>query len=173
MNALPCSSTGIPGWPPRPERGCGSFQRSPRNPPPAWLSLAIWPGSLTPSSEHSSGICSIPPKSPSRPRSAGTLRLPAQIRKGGRRQLLRLRQPRAPRMAQRLIDDILAALDEQTVTVPSTDATALIIPCPAGSLSTVQDQFAGSPQAACFARSPRGGYADASWQGVFRSPWCR
>jgi hypothetical protein len=31
-------------------------------------------------------------------------------------------------MALGLVDDIFAALDEQTVTVPGTDAAALIIP---------------------------------------------
>lgn len=65
---------------------------------------------------------------------------PAQIRNAGRRQLLRVLAPKAPRMAQRLADDIYAALDEQTVTVPGTDAAALIIPSLARSLSAVHDQ---------------------------------
>ncbi|MCT2584640.1 IS110 family transposase [Actinophytocola gossypii] len=65
---------------------------------------------------------------------------PAQISKAGRRQLLLLLQPKAPRMALRLVDDIFAALDEQTVTVPGTDAATLIIPSLASSLSAVHDQ---------------------------------
>ncbi|SFD64631.1 IS110 family transposase [Streptomyces aidingensis] len=65
---------------------------------------------------------------------------PAAIRKAGRRQLLRLTRPRAPRMAERLVDDIFTALDEQTVTVPGTDTATLILPSLAGSLGSVHDQ---------------------------------
>lgn len=65
---------------------------------------------------------------------------PAQIRKAGRRQLVTLLRPRAPRMAERLIEEIFAALDEQTVTVPGTEAAALIVPSLAGSLTAVLDQ---------------------------------
>ncbi len=65
---------------------------------------------------------------------------PAQIRKAGRRQLVTLIRPKAPRMAERLVDDILTALDEQTVIVPGTDAAALIVPSLAGSLTAVLDQ---------------------------------
>ncbi len=43
---------------------------------------------------------------------------PAQIRKAGRRRLVTLLRPKAPRMAERLVEEIFAALDEQTVTVP-------------------------------------------------------
>ncbi|MGW4359594.1 IS110 family transposase [Streptomyces californicus] len=50
---------------------------------------------------------------------------PAQMRKAGRR---------------RLVEEIFAALDEQTVTVPGTDAAALIVPSLAGSLAAVLDQ---------------------------------
>lgn len=47
---------------------------------------------------------------------------------------------RAPRMAERLVEDIFAALDEQTVVVPGTDAAALIVPSLTGSLRSVLDQ---------------------------------
>lgn len=65
---------------------------------------------------------------------------PAQIRKAGRRRLVTLLRPKAPRMAERLVDDIFTALDKQTVTVPGTEATALIVPSLAASLTAVLDQ---------------------------------
>lgn len=65
---------------------------------------------------------------------------PAQLRAAGRGRTLRVLRPKAPRTAERLADDILAALDEQTVAVPGTDAAALIIPSLARSLSAVRDQ---------------------------------
>ncbi|WP_328886577.1 IS110 family transposase [Streptomyces sp. NBC_00316] len=65
---------------------------------------------------------------------------PAQLRKAGRRRLVSLLRPAAPRMAERLVEDIFAALDEQTVVVPGTDAAALIVPSLTGSLRTVLDQ---------------------------------
>lgn len=65
---------------------------------------------------------------------------PAQIRKAGRRRLITLIRPKALRMAERLVEDIFTALDEQTVVVPGTDAAALIVPSLAGSLQAVLDQ---------------------------------
>ncbi|WP_198545749.1 IS110 family RNA-guided transposase [Actinacidiphila yeochonensis] len=65
---------------------------------------------------------------------------PAQIRKAGRRRLVGLLRPKAPRMAERLVEDIFTALDEQTVVVPGTDAAGLIVPSLAGSLTAVLDQ---------------------------------
>ena len=65
---------------------------------------------------------------------------PAQIRKAGRRRLIALIRPKAPRMAERLINDVFTALDEQTVVVPGTDAAALIVPSLANSLQAVLDQ---------------------------------
>ncbi|MBC9719735.1 IS110 family transposase [Streptomyces sp. TRM66268-LWL] len=65
---------------------------------------------------------------------------PAQIRHAGRRRLVNLIRPKAPRMAERLVDDIFTALDEQTVVVPGTDAAALIVPSLARSLTAVLDQ---------------------------------
>ncbi|GAA1339003.1 IS110-like element IS110 family transposase [Streptomyces sanglieri] len=65
---------------------------------------------------------------------------PAQLRKAGRRRLVSLLRPKAPRMAERLVEDIFAALDEQTVAFPGTDAAALIVPSLTGSLRSVLDQ---------------------------------
>lgn len=64
----------------------------------------------------------------------------AQIRKAGRRRLITLIRPKALRMAERLIDDIFTALDEQTLVVPGTDAASLIVPSLASSLQAVLDQ---------------------------------
>lgn len=64
---------------------------------------------------------------------------PAQLRKAGRRKLVTLLRPKAPRMAERLVEDIFTALDEQTVVVPGTDAAALIIPNLVSSLGSVLD----------------------------------
>lgn len=65
---------------------------------------------------------------------------PAQIRKAGRHRLVTLLRPRASRMAERLVDEIFAALDEQTVIVPGTEAASLIVPSLAASLTAVLDQ---------------------------------
>ena len=43
-------------------------------------------------------------------------------------------------MAERLVEDIFTALDEQTIVVPGTDAAALIVPSLASSLQAVLDQ---------------------------------
>lgn len=65
---------------------------------------------------------------------------PAQIREAGRHRLVTLLRPKAPRMAERLVEDIFTTLDEQTVTVPGTGAATLIVPSLAASLSAVLDQ---------------------------------
>lgn len=65
---------------------------------------------------------------------------PAQLRKAGRRRLLTLIRPKAPRMAERLVDDLFATLNEQTVIVPGTDAAALIVPALTTSLRLLLDQ---------------------------------
>ncbi|WP_351235348.1 IS110 family transposase [Streptomyces sp. NPDC002133] len=65
---------------------------------------------------------------------------PAQLRKAGRRRLISMLRPKAPRMAERLVEEIFDALDEQTVVVPGTDAAALILPSLARSLVSVLDQ---------------------------------
>ncbi|MDQ0790791.1 hypothetical protein QFZ64_006288 [Streptomyces sp. B3I8] len=65
---------------------------------------------------------------------------PASLRKAGRRRLLEVIRPKAPRMANRLIDDIFEALDEQTVVVPGTGTLDIEIPSPARSLGAVHEQ---------------------------------
>uniref|UniRef100_UPI0026180F81 IS110 family transposase n=1 Tax=uncultured Streptomyces sp. TaxID=174707 RepID=UPI0026180F81 len=65
---------------------------------------------------------------------------PAALRKAGRRRLVELIRPKAPRMAARLIDDVFDALDEQTVTVPGTGTLDIVVPSLARSLAAVHEQ---------------------------------
>lgn len=65
---------------------------------------------------------------------------PAALRKAGRRKLVETIRPKAPRMAQRLVDDIFDALDEQTVVVPGTGTLDVIVPSLAKSLAAVHEQ---------------------------------
>ncbi|WP_274918800.1 IS110 family transposase [Streptomyces sp. WZ-12] len=65
---------------------------------------------------------------------------PAALRKAGRRRLVEVIRPKAPRMAQRLIDEVFDALDEQTVTVPGTGTLDIVIPSLARSLGAVHEQ---------------------------------
>jgi transposase len=65
---------------------------------------------------------------------------PTGIAKAGRRKLTTLATAHAPRMGQRLVTAILAALDEQTVTVPGTTAADTVLPRLADSLKTVLQQ---------------------------------
>ncbi|MEU0950725.1 IS110 family transposase [Streptomyces canus] len=65
---------------------------------------------------------------------------PASLRKAGRRRLVEVIRPKAPRMAQRLIDEVFEALDEQTVVVPGTGTLDVVIPSLARSLGAVHDQ---------------------------------
>ncbi|WP_344570937.1 IS110 family transposase, partial [Streptomyces axinellae] len=65
---------------------------------------------------------------------------PASLRKAGRRKLTEMIRPKAPRMAQRLTDDIFTALDEQTVIVPGTGTLDVVIPSLARSLGAVHEQ---------------------------------
>ncbi|WP_344323101.1 IS110 family transposase [Streptomyces macrosporus] len=65
---------------------------------------------------------------------------PAALRKAGRRKLVDLIRPKAPRMAARLVDDIFDALDEQTVIVPGTGTLGVVIPSLARTLAAVHDQ---------------------------------
>ncbi|MEI7029300.1 IS110 family transposase, partial [Streptomyces pratensis] len=58
----------------------------------------------------------------------------------GRRRLVELIRPKAPRMAARLIDDVFDALDEQTVAVPGTGTLDIVIPSLAASLAAVHTQ---------------------------------
>ncbi|GAB1339849.1 IS110 family transposase [Streptomyces sp. E-15] len=65
---------------------------------------------------------------------------PAALRKAGRRRLVEVIRPKAPRMATRLIDDVFDALDEQTVVVPGTGTLDVVIPSLARSLGAVHEQ---------------------------------
>ncbi|MEU5614961.1 IS110 family transposase, partial [Streptomyces sparsogenes] len=65
---------------------------------------------------------------------------PAALRKAGRRRLVEVIRPKAPRMAQRLIDEVFTALDEQTVVVPGTGTLDIVIPSLARSLAAVHEQ---------------------------------
>ncbi|AUI61534.1 IS110 family transposase [Amycolatopsis sp. BJA-103] len=65
---------------------------------------------------------------------------PIGIRKAGRRKLAAIVTTHAPRMGAKLAEDILAALDEQTVTVAGTAAADKILPRLADSLKTVLQQ---------------------------------
>ncbi|MCY9555802.1 IS110 family transposase, partial [Paenibacillus apiarius] len=71
---------------------------------------------------------------------------PVGLRKAGRRKLVSIAAVHAPRMGERLVEQILTALDEQTVTVPGTQAAETILPRLADSLRDVlrqRDQTAG------------------------------
>ncbi|MFC7530197.1 IS110 family transposase [Actinoplanes sp. GCM10030250] len=71
---------------------------------------------------------------------------PAGLRKAGRSKLLEIAAKNAPRMGERLVGQVMTALDEQTVTVPGTAAAEKILPRLADSLRGVlqqRDQVAG------------------------------
>ncbi|TKG58125.1 IS110 family RNA-guided transposase [Prauserella endophytica] len=65
---------------------------------------------------------------------------PAGIRTTGRRKLSAIATKHAPRMGAKLVESILAALDEQTVTVPGTAAADTVLPRLADSLKAVLAQ---------------------------------
>ena len=52
---------------------------------------------------------------------------PTGLRTAGKRRLLAVAKSRAPRSYQRLVEDIVSALAQQTVTVPGTRATELVL----------------------------------------------
>lgn len=62
---------------------------------------------------------------------------PAGIAKAGRRKLTAIAKVHAPRMGERLVEAIMTALAEQTVTVPGTAAADIVLPRLADSLKTV------------------------------------
>ncbi|MEV0682219.1 IS110 family transposase [Actinosynnema sp. NPDC050436] len=62
---------------------------------------------------------------------------PTGIAKAGRRKLTAIAVAHAPRMGDKLVTAILAALDEQTVVVPGTTAADTVLPRLADSLKTV------------------------------------
>lgn len=65
---------------------------------------------------------------------------PAGLRKAGRRKLTSIANKNAPRMGERLVEGVMAALDEQTVVVPGTAAAETILPRLADSLRDVLQQ---------------------------------
>ncbi|UMP07069.1 IS110 family transposase [Amycolatopsis sp. EV170708-02-1] len=65
---------------------------------------------------------------------------PIGIRKAGRRKLAAIATTHAPRMGAKLVENILAALHEQTVTVAGTAAADKILPRLADNLKTVLQQ---------------------------------
>jgi transposase len=71
---------------------------------------------------------------------------PTGLRKAGRRKLVSIAVKNAPRMGERLVEQIMTALDEQTVNGPGTSAAEKILPRLADSLRNVlqqRDQVAG------------------------------
>jgi transposase len=65
---------------------------------------------------------------------------PAGIRTAGHRKVASIATAHAPRMADKLVTAIWAALDEQTVTVPGTTAADTVLPRLADNLKTVLQQ---------------------------------
>ncbi|WP_433223854.1 IS110 family transposase [Dactylosporangium sp. CS-047395] len=65
---------------------------------------------------------------------------PAGLRRAGRSKLAEIVRPHAPRMGERLVEQLVAALGEQTVTVPGTAAAEKILPKLAESLREVLRQ---------------------------------
>jgi transposase len=65
---------------------------------------------------------------------------PAGLRKAGRSKLLEIASKNAPRMGERLVSQVMTALDEQTVTVPGTTAAEKILPRLADSLRDTLQQ---------------------------------
>ncbi|WP_020496745.1 IS110 family transposase [Sciscionella marina] len=65
---------------------------------------------------------------------------PAGLGKAGHRKLTAIATVYAPRMGHKLVDAIMAALDEQTVTVPGATAADTVLPRLANSLKAVSQQ---------------------------------
>jgi len=65
---------------------------------------------------------------------------PTGIAKAGRRKLTAIAKVHAPRMGDKLVEAIMTALGEQTVTVPGTAAADTVLPRLADSLKTVLQQ---------------------------------
>jgi transposase len=65
---------------------------------------------------------------------------PAGLQTAGRRRLVALARKHAPRAGEKLVDDVLAALGEQTVTVPGTRAAEQVLPRLAEDLTRVLDR---------------------------------
>jgi transposase len=67
---------------------------------------------------------------------------PSGLRTVGRRRILAVTRPRAPRSYEKLTDTIWAALEEQTVTVPGSKAAELVLPKLADQLAGLLEQRA-------------------------------
>ena len=67
---------------------------------------------------------------------------PTGLRAAGRRRLLAVARPRAPRSYERIVNDIQTALDQQTVLVPGTKAAEVVLPKLAGQLADLLQQRA-------------------------------
>lgn len=65
---------------------------------------------------------------------------PTGLRTAGKRRLLTVAKPRAPRSHTQIVERIWAALDQQTVTVPGTKAAELVLPKLAAQLVNLLDQ---------------------------------
>ncbi|NKT15427.1 IS110 family transposase [Rhodococcus hoagii] len=65
---------------------------------------------------------------------------PSGIRQAGRRRITTLAVKHAPRMGARLVEEIFAALDQQTVVVPGSTAAEIVLPKLADSLKEVLQQ---------------------------------
>ncbi|MEZ0111954.1 transposase [Catenulispora sp. EB89] len=65
---------------------------------------------------------------------------PEQLRKVRTTRIAKVHKPKAPRMAERLAAEITKALAEQTVVVPGTNASAVIVPSLARQLSGILKQ---------------------------------
>lgn len=69
-----------------------------------------------------------------------TFPTPSLMAAAGRDGLLEVVRPHAPRLTERLVTDVISALDEQTVVVAGTSATATILPHLARSLRSILEQ---------------------------------
>ncbi|GGM84256.1 insertion sequence element ISSfl2 transposase [Longimycelium tulufanense] len=102
---------------------------------------------------------------------------PAGITKAGRRKLRSIAAAHAPRMGERLVENILAALTEQTVVVPGTTAANTVLPRLAYSLKTVlqqrktvADEVGGDPRCTPSCPGSAGPDVDARHRGQDRRP---
>ena len=69
---------------------------------------------------------------------------PTGLRAAGRRRLATLTRTRAPRSHEQIVDAVMTALAEQTVTVPGTRAAELVLPKLADQLSALLEQRAAT-----------------------------
>lgn len=65
---------------------------------------------------------------------------PTGLRAAGRRRLTTVAKARAPRIHTKIVDAILTALDQQTVTVPGTSAAEIVLPKLAAQYAELRDQ---------------------------------